>query len=71
MVLVKRNWVMIPQQAFSNGCMIDVDTVTSGPLYSDQVLIDIVVQHLLLAIDHDCIAVGLSFESPSRCTMST
>ena len=27
-------------------------------------LIDTVVQHWLLAIDCDCIAIGLSFESP-------
>ena len=31
---------------------------------SNPVLFDIVVQHWLLAIDRDCIAVGLSFESP-------
>ena len=36
---------------------------TSGAL-SDLVLFDTVVQHWLLAIDRDRIAVGLSFESP-------
>ena len=37
--------------------------LTSGAL-SDPVLRDTVVQHWLLAIDRDSIAVGLSFESP-------
>ena len=37
--------------------------LTSGAL-SIPVLIDTAVQHWLLAIDRDCIAVGLSFESP-------
>ena len=36
---------------------------TSGAL-SDLVLIDTVVQYWLLAIDCDCISIGLSFESP-------
>ena len=38
--------------------------LTSGAL-SDSVRIDTVVQHWLLAIDCDCITVGLSFESSS------
>ena len=36
---------------------------------SDPVLFESVVQHWLLAIDRDCIAVGLSFESPRVCTI--
>ena len=40
--------------------------LTSGAL-SDPILIDTVVQHWLLAIERDCIAVDLSFESPSMC----
>ena len=38
--------------------------LTSGAL-SDPVFIDTVVQHWLLDIDRNCIAVGLSFECPS------
>ena len=41
--------------------------LASGAL-SDLVLIDTVIQHWLLAIDRDCIAVSLSFESPPVCT---
>ena len=37
--------------------------LTCGAL-SDPVLVDTIVQDWLLAIDHDCIAVGLSLESP-------
>ena len=41
---------------------------TSSAL-SDPVLFDTVVQHCLLAIDLDRIAVGLSFETPPVCTI--
>ena len=41
---------------------------TFGAL-SDPVLFGTVVQHWLLAIGHDRIAVGLSFESPPICTI--
>ena len=54
--------VRIPQHFFQ-GWLLSV-LLTSGAL-SEPVPIDTVVQHWLLAIDHDCIAVGLSFESPS------
>ena len=37
--------------------------LTPGAL-SDPVFVDTVVQHWLLAIGRDCIALGLSFESP-------
>ena len=43
---------------------------TSGAL-NNPVLFDMVVEHWLLAIDRDCIAVGLSFESPPVCIKST
>ena len=43
---------------------------TSGAL-SDPVLFDTLVQHWLLAIDRDRIAVGLSLESPPACTSTT
>ena len=41
---------------------------TSGAL-SDPVLFESVVQHWLLAIDRNCITVGLSFESPPVSTI--
>ena len=58
----------IPQQTFStvDCCWV---LLTSGAL-SNPVLFDTVVQHWLLAIDHDCIAVGLSFESPPICIIT-
>ena len=62
-----RRWgwtrVRIPQQVFQGWLSI---LLKSGTL-SDLVPFDTVSQCWLMAIDHDCIAVGLSFESPSMC----
>ena len=61
-------WVGIPQQAFFQGWLFPV--LLASDALSDPVLFDTVVQHWPLAIDHDHIAVGLSFESPPICTIS-
>ena len=55
-----------PTAGFFQDCLLPV-LLTSGAL-SDLVLFDTVVQHWLLAINRDRIAVGLSFESPPVCT---
>ena len=59
--------VKISQQAFFQGWSL-LELLTSGAL-SNPFLFNTVVQHLLLAIDHDPIAFGLSFESPPVCTI--
>ena len=56
-----------PIAGFSQGWLL-LDLLISGAL-SDLVLIDSVVQYWLLAIDSDCITVGLSFESPHKRTI--
>ena len=56
-----------PTVGFFQGGLLPV-LFTSGAL-SDPVLFDTVPQHWLLAIDHDRIAVDLSFESPPVCTI--
>ena len=54
-----------PTAGFFSGLIVTVSVLLTSGALSDPVLIHTVVQHWLLAIDRDCIAVGLSFESPS------
>ena len=60
-----------PTAGFFSGLIVPgaVNIWCTNTCISDLVLIDTVVQQWLLAIDRDCIAVGLLFESPPIRTM--
>ena len=68
--LAKRtlHWLAYIQGTFEKKLKYLFRYITSGAL-SDPALFNTVVQHWLLAIDDDRIAVGLSLESPPVCTI--